>query len=155
MSFGDYPDEGYFIELRNGLTDIGAFQLGKDLELQYIQLTMLNFSGDDAGLTGFRLYVSVDASGRSSGEGSGEFVAESNLVTWSDVEDLGEYWLGFVRFDFDREHLDKDITYRLTIQSSTYAPNASRWVGVKVDWPDTVNDTPNGPQLRIFGYREL
>lgn len=152
MSFGDYPASGYFLVLQNGLNHCGSFTLPKDTELYAVQVTMLNHDGLIGGseTVTARLVNAVSKVGVSTAAS-----ATSAAVNWSDVNDEGAYWYGFVRFLFNREHLDKDITYHLELNFSG-TPSSTRYVGASLDWPLQVNTgDQTAVQFRVFGYNEL
>jgi hypothetical protein len=57
----------------------------------------------------------------------------------SDVAKTG--WLGYLRFDFNDEQLNANLTYYPTITIANYTPNAdSFYVGLAYDYPDPVYD---------------
>ena len=152
MSFGDYAASGYFLVLQNGYTHCATFTVPNDLELEYIQVTLLNHDG----LIGGSETVTASIKNAEYKLGSSTaYVAESTAVDWADVNTLGTYWYGFVRFTFNREHLDADQTYYLELNYSG-TPTSGRYVGASLDWPYQVNTgDKTAVQMRVFGYREL
>jgi len=57
----------------------------------------------------------------------------------SDVAKTG--WLGYLRFDFNDEQLNANLTYYPTITIANYTPSAdSFYVGLAYDYPDPVYD---------------
>lgn len=152
MSFGDYPNSGYFLVLKNGLNACGSFTVPNDLELEYVQVTMLNHDGLIAG----NETVTASIKNAESKLGSASrVVATSAAADWSLVNAEGTYWYGFVRFSFNREHIDASQTYYLELNYSG-TPTSTRYVGASLDWPLQVNaGDKTAVQMRVFGYRDL
>lgn len=60
-------------------------------------------------------------------------LAESNLVN---LENAGLNYLGWIRFDFNREELYSGFTYHLTAVSNGYTRNADiSYISFVHDWP--------------------
>lgn len=60
-------------------------------------------------------------------------LAESNLVN---LENAGINFMGWVRFDFNRQELYSGLTYHLTAVSNGYTRNADiKYISFVHDWP--------------------
>jgi hypothetical protein len=87
---------------------------------------------------------------------------------WAEVADWvseignanGDYQIGFMRFDFERQHLDSDTEYHLAIETNNYTRNADTFYLAAIsDWPDPVNTPATNPAYYAgaahwFGYAD-
>lgn len=129
---------------------LGGYTMAKDMELKWVRLVIYK-QGTEAGSEQIRLgvYSRSDLSGQL-------FTSD-----WVDVVDFvdGNNWIGFVRFDFDRQHLDADTVYHLAIETNNYTRNGDAFfLSTSCDWPDPVN-TPNdnnayyAAAAHFYGYQ--
>ena len=67
-------------------------------------------------------------------------------------------YLGWIKCDFNRQNLNKDLTYYPAVTLANYTRNADTYyIGLVYDWPDgtyhsatTINTAPIA--MQIFGY---
>lgn len=132
------------------IAHLGGYTVAEDRELKWIRLAVYKH-GTAGGTEQMRLglYSRSDLAG---------LLFRSD---WIDVADFdgGTYWIGLVRFDFNRQHLDKDIEYHLGIETQNYTRNADTfYLSVVSDWPDSINTPQTGGAYfaaasDIFGYK--
>ena len=130
---------------------LGGYTLQQDTELAHVRLVIYKH-GTAVGNEQLRLGVYSRS----------DLLGPVALSEWVDVSDFAEgtYWIGFVRFDFDRAFLDSDSTYHLGIETQNYTRDGGTfYLSVVADWPDPVNvPQTNGAYFaaaaHFFGYRE-
>jgi hypothetical protein len=67
--------------------------------------------------------------------------AQSNWANLINIEDLSQYWLGFVRLDFNSENIQKDELYFFDIEINNYTRNGNNfYIGVTYDFPFPTHD---------------
>lgn len=151
MSFQHFPDTAYIKIFNHGVREkIGSFKTVEDTQLQYIVLTFMRV-GAAAGSEQARILV------YGSSLVNGTPLATSD---WRSISDFtsGTNAIGRLRFDFNQQHIDKDITYHMAVETQNYTRNGDTfYLAAKLDWPDDVYTTTNaltrGAQIRIIGYR--
>jgi len=113
--------------------DLGAIRPSKSGELQHVRVAMAAF-GDMQGSVSARVGLHL----------SNDFTAAyalSNAFFLTSVEARlagtpTDYWLGEIRFDFARPNINKNITYRLSLQLTGYTRSGETfWVGAIRDYP--------------------
>jgi len=91
------------------------------------------------------------------------YTYESNDVTLQDISSLStsEHWLGWVRFDFNREWLYASTELFLYLRTSNYTLDGSHEIGAVIDWPVPVYGTYAGEEFdehsiafQLFTYEE-
>lgn len=130
----------------------GAFQVTDNQELRHIRVLILIYGGVPTTET-LTLKLHSESSLSS-------LYATSDSISLSDVAQTTNYWIGYVRFDFDRINLNKNNTYWVNITTGNYTRNSNTYyLGYVFDWPvGTYNDDTTTPMsnanMQIFGYRE-
>jgi hypothetical protein len=77
---------------------------------------------------------------------------------WSDLADissLGANWIGWLRFDFDREWLSPSETYYLAVETTGYTRNADTfYLGFALDRSFSSHGTSEALAFELFSYLE-
>ena len=92
----------------------------------------------------------------------------SDVFTFSNIPDFGEFWIGWVRFDFNREVInldaDGDFPYFPRLEMANYTRNADTFyfstvmndAVASMTFDQTPNDTyinaKDGSAYEVFGY---
>ncbi len=150
MGFLDFPDDLHF-RVFDGETDIGTFKPNEDLEIGHIRL-MVYIHGTMAGSEQFRinLYSENDV-----------LLIQGDYSDIADITTLDTDWIGWVRFDFNRELINSNTTYIAKVESNNYSRNADiLYIAAGYDWPlnsyISVNGAPEyGIHQELYGYKRL
>lgn len=136
MSIRDFSEQQYFYDLRSDTQEIklGSFTQGRTTKLGNIRL-FLYLEGAFADET-ITLHVKDDPDSPTT-----DFVASTNI---GDVEGTGTYWLGWVRFDYDKEFIVGGTEYHLTAETSNYTEAAGKYMGVAFDYPNFQQEVDKG-----------
>ena len=159
MSFTDFAETQYIKSIDTSETPrMGSFKVATSGELKYMRVK-LYVNGTLGGSEQIRLNICGDAA------------CTSALITsdWSDISDIVDEdgvattgnWLGWVRIDFSRENINKNITYYVSAEFNNYTRNAETfWLGLSYDFPYSIYDNSeslfyNHPlAMEIFTYIE-
>jgi hypothetical protein len=136
MSILNFSEDQFFTDLRSDSQEVnlGSFIQDRTTKLGNVRLLVyLQGVFTDEQIT---LHVKDNPDAPST-----DFTATLNPV---DVPDVGTHWLGWIRFDFNKEFLVKDTQYFLTIESSNYTESASKYIGVAFDYPNVQNEQVGG-----------
>jgi hypothetical protein len=133
MSVEQFPNKQWVRILSTDETVlIGGFQFPNHCELVYGNLSVIK-KGAMSGTPRARLhfYSTVDMA---------NIVYTSDWRTLSDITGLGgsNSWLGWVRFDFDRQNINKNITYYVGVEMDSYTADLTDetfWIGFALDGP--------------------
>jgi hypothetical protein len=131
--------------------DMGTFNLAENLELGHIR-TLLFINGAIVGTERARINIYSTSTKES-------LIAQSSWLNLSDILNLSNYWLGYVRFDFNRQPINNNFTYYAELEIDQYTPSGSFYVGAMHDFPASVYDNAenifyNHPLvMQIFGYK--
>ena len=132
MSIQDFSEQQYFIDTRSDTQEVnlGSFNQNRTTKLGNIRLFVyLEGAFTTEQLT---LHVKDDPDSPTT-----DFTATIDVV---DIPDIGTYWLGWVRFDFDKEFIVGSTDYYLTIETANYTESASKYIGVAYDFPNIQNE---------------
>lgn len=130
---------------------LGGYTLSSVTELQWMRIAIYKH-GVTSGSERLRLGVYSRA----------DMLGNLFYSDWIDVADFdtGDYWLGYVRFDFSRQNLDAGIEYHVGMQTDNYTRNGDAYyISAVSDWPDPVNEIAGASskyfaaRCPIFGYR--
>lgn len=139
MAFKDFASVQYVKTVDTSESPrMGSFSLASSGELGHIR-TVLYINGTMSGTEQFRIRV------------CGDSACSSALATsdWMDLADITDEngniatgdWVGFVTADFNRENLNKDITYYTAIDFNNYTRNTETfYIGVCHDFPYPIAD---------------
>ena len=158
MAYQDFADEQYFKTIDTSETPVmGTFQTADNIELQYIQVII--WIQDVTALGGseqIRLNIYSEDTYTA-------LLYQSNWRSISDITNLGsQNWTGLLRIDFNRENINKNLTYYVRAELQNYTRNADDfWIGLSHDFPFPIYD--NGESkffdhplaMEIHGYKEL
>lgn len=155
MAFLDFADTQYTKTVDTGEeVEVGAFQLAKNLELSAIRPTIYITGTSSITTEKFRMNIYSDV-------GYTSLLYQSSYANISDIVGLTtkERWMGWVRLDFNRESINKNIKYYPTLEVANYTRNGDTfYVGFNYDFPFPIYDNSedfffNHPlQTQIFGY---
>lgn len=114
--------------------DVASFTLATDNQIKYGRI-MLYINGISVTTEQIRLNVNPS-------ETNANPIFSSD---WADLADItthtGDNWIGWVRLDFNEEHLDSDVTYTIQLETNNYTRNAdTAYLGISFDWPYYIND---------------
>jgi hypothetical protein len=136
MSIEQFSEQQYFTDVRNDTQEVnlGSFTQDRVTKLGNIRLFLyLQGAFTNEQLT---LHVKDDPDSPTT-----DFTA---TVDVSDVPDAGTHWLGWVRFDFNKEFINEATEYFLTIETANYTESASKYIGVAFDYPNFQQETDHG-----------
>ena len=153
MAFKDFSKVQYIKTIDTGeLVKIGSFNTVNNLELKYMRLTVYV---ESMALTTeqirINIYSDIDCTSK---------LFSSDWCTLSDISGLSSRWIGWVRIDFNRQPINKLLTYYAAIESQNYTRTASNYIGCSFDFPFPIyenneNDFYNHPlQFQLFGYTD-
>jgi hypothetical protein len=152
MAFADFADKQYIKTIETGETiRLGSFSTTSAIELRHIRLTMFVQGGWTGAEQG---YIEVYHNTKYLSTDYVSDLMEINTIS------VGAYWIGWVRFDFDRFPLNPNTTYYPVFKMNNYVGSPSQFVGLCADFPFPIYDNGetlfyNHPlQLQVFGYSE-
>jgi len=152
MAFQDFAADQYIKTVDTGEEiRVGSFQTIKNLELKYIRLTIYI---DGAIPTNEQVRVNIY-----SDIGTTSKIFSSEWSNLSEINGVSSRWLGWVRTDFDRQNINKELIYYPTIELNNYTRvPGSYYIGFCYDFPFPIYDNSedlfyNHPlQMQLFGY---
>lgn len=151
MSIYQFPNQLYIQPFTQGEDlRMGSFQLVESMELQYIR-TQLHIYNQ--AITTQRVRIKI--------YGDQDYTDLLYTSSWADLSgaNASNYWLGYIRVSFNRENLNKNITYYAAIEIGNYTFSSSSFIGPTFDfpWPVYDNGAPNffnhPLTMQIFGYK--
>jgi hypothetical protein len=152
MAFNEFADTLYCKTFdTDEIVRMGSFQVAESLELQYIRL-LIYINGTIAGTERIRLRVYSDS-------GFSNVLYTSDYSSMSSITGLSTRFLGWVRFSFDREHINKNITYYLTAEIDNYTFAEPFYIGAMYDFPHPIYDNSENLfydhpiAFQLFGYK--
>ncbi len=137
MAFKDFADTQYVKTIDTGeAPEMGTFQPAKNAELAHVRV--LIYIQDVTALGGseqIQCKIYSDPN----------FAAlqyTSSLTSLSGITNIGTTnWLGFIRIDFNRENLNKNITYYPRVNLTNYTRSANAFfIGLSRDYPFPIYD---------------
>jgi hypothetical protein len=147
MPYPDFNEIKYVYVTDTGTINQLGYAVSSDVkELEFVRLDFYKH-GTEVGDEQFRLNIYTDSA-------YSQLYAASNIISLSDIEGLGTYWLGWLRFDFDLPILAPNTNYYFGLEPVTYTRNADVfYVGAAADVePSPVNEigTGNGGYLEMY-----
>lgn len=137
MSIEQIPQQQFYKMFdADEILKCGSFTPDVDCEIKYL-MHYFFIHGNIAGTEKFRsiIYSSQNV-GKPNYAG---VVATSEWSDFADIEDRGEYWQGWIRATFDREHLKAGTEYWLAIEIDNYTPNGmTYYIAAKFDYDNSV-----------------
>lgn len=152
MAFLDFPDT---LKVKTFDDDeevaAGAFTFPDHMEIAHARLVVYKH-GSHAGTERLRVNIYSDS-------------AYSNLMhqsDWSEIADIDgidaiDYWIGWLRFDFDREHVNLNYTYYIAVEIDGYTRDSDAYyIAGVLDWPleHMTHVADQGLALVFYGYRQ-
>lgn len=151
MSIKDFSRDQYFFDaFSDGReVEIGSFNQPINSEASNVRLFMY-FKG---AFTNEQvvLYLKDDLT-------SPTYVYESSPVVISDIPDVGTDWLGWVRFDFNKQWIYDSTEIYMTAKVLNYTESPTKYVGFAFDFPNTQNGSvtccynQHPVKFQLFGY---
>ena len=147
MAYPDFNETKYvFVTETSTVNKLGTIQFDNPTEVESIRLDFYKH-GTEVGDEVFRLNIYGDPD-------YANVIASSNNVALSSIPSLGEFWLGWLRFDFASYPVlgtNKNKFY-VGLEPVTYTRNADVfYVGAAADWHPSINKIGNG----VGGYLEI
>jgi hypothetical protein len=107
------------------IVNLGSFKLSESGELEHIQ-SWVYIKGTPAGNERIRLRVHTTSD-------TSRVYAQSD---WVAASDLGANFLGWVRFDFSLQNMNKNFFYWISAETQNYTRNADTlYFGITYDYP--------------------
>lgn len=129
----------------NEEAQLGSFSTARDYSLQFLRVLMYK-QGTEGGSETFRLNMYGDSDFDTPiFQSSSAALADGNLAT---------NFFGWIRFDFDDQHLNDAVTYYPTIEMSSYTMTDSFFLSYVMDWPVAINTVPTNElaaQMLLYG----
>lgn len=128
---------------------ISRFSRPSNTVLSDIRLILYKH-GDDTGNETFTAKIKQDLQDNTAQISVQSVIATSDTIAINDIEGVTEYWLGFVRFEFEENvHINASTEYTVEIETANYTRNADTFfLGWALDWPEELNthsqDLPPG-----------
>lgn len=137
MAFKDFSRDQYGrLVSPNENVRMGTFKVQDSGELVYIRtmITLYN-TASLSGLETAKMHVYLKDYYESE-------IAVSNTINISDINYNPTYhsWIGFVRFDFNNENINKKLTYYPSIEFANNTLSSSHFISVSYDFPAPVYD---------------
>jgi hypothetical protein len=143
------PTPGFVRTIGTGETvQLGGITVTHHTELTYVRLLLLinNLSVSTQRLR-IKVYSSSDYTG---------LVGTGDWAELADIDGLGFWYWGWLRFSFARLNLSSNITYYLALETENYTGSDSSYLALSLDWPEKYYA---GVYLKyamqVYGYREL
>lgn len=151
MSIQQYAQKQIVKTLDTGeLASVGSFSTVDHTELRYVRLWFFKH-GAEGGSERLRLKVCSDAE-------LSKVLYSSAWANLADAEIADDYWMGWLRFDFEREHINKNLTYYLALETASYTRTADYYLSLVRDWATpiyAIGDSGALPTaMQIYGYEE-
>ena len=137
MAFQDFADTQYIKTVDTGEeVRIGYFNVQESILLKYIRLTVY-INGAKPTTEKLKIELHLDSNYSS-------LYATSDWTELASIADdmTTNYWIGWVRVDFNREPINSNITYYPKIIFDNYTRNyvTEYYIGVAVDFPFPIYD---------------
>ena len=142
MAFFDFAETQYIKTVDTGEEiRVGSFKTAENLELQYMRPTIY-ITGTTL-VTDERIRVNIYS--------ERTYSAILYQSSWSNISEISglmvkDRWIGWIRVDFNRENINKNITYYPTIELDNYTRDGQNFfIGFAHDFPFPIYD--NGASL--------
>lgn len=148
MAYKDFNEKKYvYVTDTSTVNKLGSIQVDEPIEIANIRLDFYK-NGTEVGDEVFRLNIYSDPD-------YSKVYASSNDVALSDIPDLGTYWIGWLRFDFDSIPVvgTSSNTFYIGLEPVTYTRVGDTfYVGAAADWYPNINDigVSVGAYLEIY-----
>lgn len=152
MAITGFPASQAFKVLELSEEDCGLVKAGEDMELAHIRLWIYihgTYGGSET--LKINLYSQNDV-----------LLHQSDASTLSEISNIGANWLGWLRFDFNRENVKSGTEFKIKVASTNYARNGDTYyIGIGFDWSDpaltnVANSGINyGIYAPMYGYKRL
>ncbi len=160
MSYQKFPATQYFKVFDTAEeVKMGSFTLASHLELKYIRVLFGMFGvASRAGSERIRTKIYSDTE-----HSKILYTSDWSSVTLANVSTLADShsWTGWIRSEFSRYNLNKNITYYLSCQIDNYTRNADTYYcGLSHDFPHPIYDNSQNSfryhplAMQLFGYQE-
>lgn len=137
MAFKDFSEDQYSrIVQANENVRMGTFKVNESGQLVYLRtmLTLYNVSGLSGNETA-KMHLYLDDYYQS-------LVATSETINISDIDynPAMHSWIGFVRFTFNLQNINKNLTYYPSIEFANNTSSPTHFISVSFDYPAPVYD---------------
>lgn len=155
MSFLDFAKTQYIKTVDTGEEiRMGSFKDARNEELKHFRLSI--YIQGTALITTEQVRVNIYS--------ENTYTAKMFCSNWSNISDIENLqgdvgWIGWIRIDFNRENINKNLTYYPTIELNNYTRDAQDfYIGFCHDFPFPIYDNledlfyKHPLQMQIFGY---
>jgi len=135
MSILNFSEHQFFIDLRSDSDSqevkLGSFTQSHNSKLKHMRI----FSYYQGAFTNEEMVLRITDSLTSP---TVTYVSDPLLP--ANIEGVGTHWLGWVRFDFNKEFIVDGTEYFMTISTANYTEGASKYIGFAYDFPNIQNE---------------
>lgn len=151
MAVSQWPDKLRVLVLESsGVQAVAKFNVPEATQLQYMPLWLRRVGAGAGGSERFRLKVFGISDLTAP-------LATSGWVTLAGMTNMASQWLGWARFDFDRQNLYPGRPYYLGIEPDNYTRNGTTfYVSVLFDknpFNVPIDEDGFAPTFNILGYK--
>lgn len=155
MAFNDFNEDVYVKTADTGEeVRLGSFKLQEAGELEHIRVWF--FGEGMSSITNETIKLKVYSNYATD---SSTLMFESSESALTDIGATGDYWLGFLRCDFNRQNLNPNLTYYLNATFQNYTRGTTVF-GLCYDYPypwyttaGATNFYEENIAFQIFTYR--
>lgn len=152
MALTQYPSHLYVKTFDTSETvKLGSFQVAAATELKYLVLWIYKH-GTAGGSEQMRVKLY-------SSENQQAALYTSDWSALASISGISTYWLGWLRFTFDRANLSANLRYYFAVETTGYTRNEDTYyLSAVLDWPEAVNTWNTsggypGAKISIVGYK--
>ena len=135
MSILNFSEDQFFTDVRSDSQEVNLGSFIQDRTTKLGNMRLFVYLKGTFTTEAITLHIKDDPDSPTT-----DFTATLNPVDVGVVSD----WLGWVRFDFNKEFVLKDAEYFMTIESANYTESASKYIGVAFDYPNVQNEQTGG-----------
>ena len=151
MAFKDFSDVQYIKTVDTGEEiSIGSFIPPKNMGIAYMRSTIF-ISGQVPTTERMRINIYSDLDNTSK-------IFASDWSNLNEIVGVTSSWIGWIRVDFNKEPLNKYLSYYPTIELDGYTRTPTYFIGFCYDFPFPIYDNAeplfykHPLQFQLFGY---
>lgn len=158
MSFRHFSEYQYIRAMDTGeMIKLGGFKLGTSHEIGHMRV-LLFINGTLGGSEQLRVNIYSNR-GQSKKIFHSSWSSLNNTIENENGTIISGNWLGLLRFDFDRQNINKNFYYYASVESNSYTRNGNTfYLGFAHDYPFPRYSTganaayESNLAFEIFGY---